>query len=184
LEAAAGKKVVVITHNLPSIRSIPERYRTDLVSAAFASNLDDLVERSGALLWLHGHTHTACDYMIGRTRVLCNPRGYPQESPRQTGFKFDLMVNIEAEPGELRITSPTGPLPEIPIPAENENDKIRSGSVLLSELPDEEQAPFRQHMEKTAPRCCPPPLPGDVPDDFRAWKQDYHRWKNGLYGIA
>lgn len=184
LEAAAGRKVVVITHNLPSMRSIPERYRTDPISAAYASNLDDLVERSGALLWLHGHTHTACDYVIGRTRVLCNPRGYPQESPLQTGFKFDLMVNIEAEPGELQITGPAGPLPEIPIPAETENDKIRSGSVLLSELSADERNLFHRHMMETAPRSCPPPLPGDAPGDMRAWRADYVRWKKGLYGIA
>lgn len=183
LEAAAGRKVVVITHNLPSMRSVPERYRTDPISAAYASNLDDLVERSGALLWLHGHTHTASDYIIGQTRVLCNPRGYFQESPRQTGFKFDLVVNIEAEPGELRITGPADPVPDIPIPTETEDDKIRAWSLLISELSGEDREPFRRHMMETAPRACPAPLPGDVAGDLRVWRQDYERWKNGMYGI-
>lgn len=91
LQAAAGRKIVVVTHHLPSIVSVPERYRHDIVSAAFASNLDNLVAQSGAVLWVHGHTHTACDYMLGETRVLCNPRGYPHES---SGFKFDLTVEI------------------------------------------------------------------------------------------
>ncbi len=27
-------------------------------------------------LWTHGHTHEDFDYMIGTTRVFCNPRGY------------------------------------------------------------------------------------------------------------
>jgi hypothetical protein len=26
--------------------------------------------------WTHGHTHEEFDYMIGSTRVICNPRGY------------------------------------------------------------------------------------------------------------
>jgi len=27
-------------------------------------------------LWVHGHTHDPYDYVIGETRVVCNPRGY------------------------------------------------------------------------------------------------------------
>lgn len=92
--ARADKKVVVITHHLPSIRSIPERYRRDPVSASYASNLEQLVVESGAALWIHGHTHTVCDYMLGDTRVLVNPRGYPHEVPKHTGFKFDLTVEV------------------------------------------------------------------------------------------
>ncbi len=67
---------VVVTHHLPSLRSVPQRFKTDLMSAAYASCLDSLVERCGAELWVHGHTHDSADYAIGGTRVLCNPRGY------------------------------------------------------------------------------------------------------------
>lgn len=85
------KKIVVITHHLPSLRSVPARYRADIISAAFASNFDDIVAQSGATLWIHGHTHAACDYFLGDYRVLCNPRGYPHES---TGFNPGLVVEI------------------------------------------------------------------------------------------
>jgi predicted phosphodiesterase len=68
--------LIVVTHNGPSSRSVPARFKDDLLSAAFSSHLDDLVERSGAALWVHGHTHNSFDYEIGRTRVICNPRGY------------------------------------------------------------------------------------------------------------
>ncbi len=73
-EIAAGRAVgaVVVSHHAPSLRSVPPQYRTDPVSAAFASDLEELVERSGAALWLHGHTHHCVDYRIGRTRVLAN----------------------------------------------------------------------------------------------------------------
>jgi hypothetical protein len=33
-------------------------------------------------LWVHGHTHTTCDYELGSTRVACNPYGYPHERDR------------------------------------------------------------------------------------------------------
>jgi predicted phosphodiesterase len=81
---------VVVTHHLPSLRSVPERFKHGRLSAAYASHLDELVAMSGAELWCHGHTHSSCDYVIGKTRVLCNPRGYdgialnPSFDPRFT----------------------------------------------------------------------------------------------------
>jgi predicted phosphodiesterase len=69
-------KTVVITHHLPSIRSISPRYQYDPLAPAFASDCDELLDL-GADLWIHGHTHDSCDYIAGNTRVICNPRGYP-----------------------------------------------------------------------------------------------------------
>jgi predicted phosphodiesterase len=70
-------KTVVVTHHLPSARSVVERYRTSLLSAGFASHLDGLVERAD--VWVHGHTHDRLDYDLGKCRVVCHPRGYPSE---------------------------------------------------------------------------------------------------------
>lgn len=39
-------RTIVVTHMAPSVRSIPERYREQLISAAFASNLEALVLKS------------------------------------------------------------------------------------------------------------------------------------------
>ena len=57
---------------------------------AYASNLDDVVAVSGARLWFHGHLHTRADYTIGGTRVVCNARGYPDETGH--GFEAGLTV--------------------------------------------------------------------------------------------
>ena len=35
-----------------------------------------ILDRPGIKLWTHGHTHENFDYMIGSTRIVCNPRGY------------------------------------------------------------------------------------------------------------
>lgn len=69
-------KTVVVTHHLPHPRSIHPRYAQDPITPAFCSDLSELVENCGAVLWAHGHTHTSCDYMAGRTRLVCNPKGY------------------------------------------------------------------------------------------------------------
>ena len=71
---------VVVTHHCVSRRSVHDRWRNDVISAAFSSNLDALVGSSNADLWVHGHTHDSFDYRIGRTRVVCNPRGYGSEN--------------------------------------------------------------------------------------------------------
>ena len=90
-EIHQGKKVVVVTHTGPSFKSVGTQYKKDVLSAAFASHLDDLVEQSGAALWVHGHTHEPCDYMIGKTRVLANPHGYPFEGGE---FQPELVVEV------------------------------------------------------------------------------------------
>ena len=83
LEGALAKhrdrKVVFVTHHAPSMLSVEEKYRTDLLTTAFASNLDDLMAPGGPILWIHGHVHHFVDYILNDTRVIANPRGYPRE---------------------------------------------------------------------------------------------------------
>jgi Icc-related predicted phosphoesterase len=67
---------VVITHHAPSPRSIAEKFRDSLLNPAFASNLERFIVAHQPALWIHGHMHDSFDYSIGKTRVVCNPRGY------------------------------------------------------------------------------------------------------------
>lgn len=67
---------VVVTHHLPHPNSVNPKYSGDPLNPAFCSDLSWLVENWGAALWIHGHTHTSCDYIAGQTRVVCNPKGY------------------------------------------------------------------------------------------------------------
>jgi Icc-related predicted phosphoesterase len=85
-------KIVIITHHAPSKQSLPQDYRDNLLSAAYASNLDNFIEDSGAVLWIHGHVHVPQNYTVGNTRIISNPRGYPDE--RNERFMPDLVVEI------------------------------------------------------------------------------------------
>lgn len=68
---------VVITHHLPSFRSVNVRkWGYHYSNHYYYSDLEYIIERYGPKLWFHGHTHDSFDYSIGKTRVLCNPRGY------------------------------------------------------------------------------------------------------------
>lgn len=71
-------KVVVVGHHAPSHLSIHAMYRNQpLVNGAYYSDLSDFIlDHPQIKLWTHGHMHNPFDYMIGDTRVVCNPRGY------------------------------------------------------------------------------------------------------------
>lgn len=84
---AVGEKVVVVSHHAPSLRSASPKYADDLVTAGFASNLEEFASQH-VDLWVHGHMHNSSMYTLGRCRVVANPRGYPAQ-PWNPKTKFE-----------------------------------------------------------------------------------------------
>ena len=91
LRKRPGQKTVVVTHHAPSPRSVASGFRHDPLSACYASDLEDLICETGPSLWVHGHVHRRNDYMIGSTKIVSNPRGYPGET---TGFDPAFTVDV------------------------------------------------------------------------------------------
>lgn len=87
--AERGRKTVVVTHHAPSYRSRDPRYNDSLVHG-YCSALDEMVEDCvSTVMWCHGHIHSQHDYMIGDTRIIANPRGYPGEMrPPTEEYRF------------------------------------------------------------------------------------------------
>lgn len=110
--STGGQPVVVLTHHAPSFKSIHRRYATSLVTCAFVTDLERLM-RPPVVLWLHGHTHAACDYEVTigsdtdgngngsgtdadtkhTVRVVNNPLGYREERAH-SGYAKDKVVEI------------------------------------------------------------------------------------------
>jgi len=93
-------KIVVIGHHAPSYNSIAQQYRSNefdmIMNYNFCSNLDKEIEANdNIVLWVHGHTHTGFDYTIGKTRVMCNPRGYSKYQHKQENSFFNPKLIIE-----------------------------------------------------------------------------------------
>jgi len=71
-------RFVVVGHHSPSKLSTKPRYQDDvMVNGAYSSDLSEFImDRPQIKVWTHGHTHHEFDYMVGETRIVCNPRGY------------------------------------------------------------------------------------------------------------
>ena len=78
VEGKSDQKFVVVGHHSPSRRSTHEMYAHDTVmNGGYSSDMDEFIQdRPQIRLWTHGHTHHNFDYVIGETRIVCNPRGY------------------------------------------------------------------------------------------------------------
>lgn len=114
---------VVVTHHAPSEKSLREGsvfVGVDHTDAAYASDLEDVMREHSPALWIHGHVHTAHDYEIGGTRVVCNPRGYTwRAEPRHggglksedTGFDPRKVVDLPVPaPRDDRAQKPSDPM--------------------------------------------------------------------------
>jgi hypothetical protein len=84
------QKTVVVGHHAPSRLSTHPKYAHDrIMNGGYSSYLDYLMLANPQIkLWTHGHTHEDFDYMIGSTRVVCNPRGYDGYEERADRFEL------------------------------------------------------------------------------------------------
>jgi hypothetical protein len=90
VEGKFDEKFVVVGHHAPSKLSTHPRYKHDtLMNGAYSSSLDEYILAHPQIkLWTHGHTHEDFDYMLGSTRVVCNPRGYIKYEDRADKFEL------------------------------------------------------------------------------------------------
>jgi predicted phosphodiesterase len=87
------KKIVVVGHHAPSKMSTHPRYKDeDIMNGGYSSDLSEFIlDHPQIKLWTHGHTHEDFDYLIGSTRVFCNPRGYIDYEERADKFNLKFV---------------------------------------------------------------------------------------------
>ena len=95
IEANPTGKYVVVGHHAPSKLSTKAVYEKEFImNGAYSSDLSEFIlDHPQIKLWTHGHTHHAFDYMIGTTRIVCNPRGYDGHEDN-TGFDSAMVIEV------------------------------------------------------------------------------------------
>jgi len=83
---------VVITHHLPSNKSIHPMYARANTNCFYVCDMERVMYYQRPKLWIHGHTHESCNYMIDETNIVCNPFGYV---PSMLNANFDEGLVIE-----------------------------------------------------------------------------------------
>jgi DNA repair exonuclease SbcCD nuclease subunit len=87
------KKVVFVGHHGPSAKSTHPKYQYEThMNGGYRSDLDEFImDHPQITLWTHGHMHDPFDYMIGSTRVVCNPRGYKGHDTQADVFELKFL---------------------------------------------------------------------------------------------
>lgn len=86
-------KYIVAGHHGATLKSVHPKYAAHkTINFGFVNDLEDYIAyRDKILLWVHGHTHDPFDYMIGTTRVCCNPRGYIGHEERASNYQLQFI---------------------------------------------------------------------------------------------
>lgn len=81
IRAKAEPGCVVITHYPPVVQCRDDSFSMNALTKYFVNDLEDLVRETEAALWICGHTHKSFDFMVGKTRIISNQRGYYRDLP-------------------------------------------------------------------------------------------------------
>ena len=85
-----GKRLLVMTHHLPSYSCVDEQYKDHPLNEFFATkDADELLEDPSVALWVCGHSHS----QLKKGKCILNARGYPREDSVQ-GYSPSLLIHL------------------------------------------------------------------------------------------
>ena len=84
-------KLVVVTHHLPLLELVHDKFKDYKYISCYASNLIDEITQLNIDYWVYGHTHCPKDYKLVNSdnkeiKFLCNPRGYLLKDKYENGL--------------------------------------------------------------------------------------------------
>lgn len=96
LKANKRKKIIVVTHHVPSPLCCNEEHRNSPINDAFCADLTDFIKlNTNIAYWIYGHSHhNALPKSIGKTTLITNQLGYVDEREFYT-FRKDAFIEID-----------------------------------------------------------------------------------------
>ena len=71
---------LVLTHHACTIDAVAPLLQRSIISAAYASSLEPIIDRHRLEYWVSGHTHLSMRLRRDSTRLISNPSGYATEN--------------------------------------------------------------------------------------------------------
>lgn len=84
---------IVVVHHLPSHMSVHPRFAGNPYNVFFVCDIEDIIRSTKPRILVHGHTHDSCQYMLGKTKVICNPFGYAAQE-ENAAFNSNLIFEV------------------------------------------------------------------------------------------
>ena len=91
LEQNSDRKIIIMTHHLPSYKMINKKFKDYPLNCCFANADDDVLSGSNVKFCFSGHSHSNTDVVINDCRCIINPHGYRGENP---GFIKNLVISL------------------------------------------------------------------------------------------
>ena len=79
-EADLSGARVVISHHAPVVNPKTKYGNSPIMPAFNSLDMVELIEKYQPSLWVYGHTHECDDQRVGKTRIISNQHGYPDDS--------------------------------------------------------------------------------------------------------
>jgi len=81
LEKYKNKKIIVLTHHLPTIFLINRKYHMHKeLNHCYYTPLEHLINNFNISMWICGHTHHKSSYTLNNCKLIVNPYGYSNEN--------------------------------------------------------------------------------------------------------
>lgn len=93
LSASDPDKCIVVTHFPPTKQLQHPKFSPDMISSYFTADCLDVIEAYQPAYWFYGHNHWSSQITIGKTQLVSNQLGYPNERWKMGGdFNPELLL--------------------------------------------------------------------------------------------
>ena len=92
LKKGNPEKTIVITHFPPCREARHPGFPEDELTCYFTANCGALITQHQPAAWIYGHNHWSADFHIGKTRLVSNQMGYPQETKYIPGYDENKVI--------------------------------------------------------------------------------------------
>ena len=93
LEQLESQKTIIVTHFPPCAKARNTFFKQSLLTPYFLADCQQIIFDYQPLIWCYGHNHLSDDFVTGKTRVVSNQLGYPNE-PFDCNYNTQKIIDL------------------------------------------------------------------------------------------